>query len=272
MAKTTLTFELGGRVDVKRLEVGIIAFRRLILALTDRADVAWVVDDLQPGSATVTLRGESDDPAKVGQIVDRYSEIGKALSEHENVRSEQRATKAINGIKKLAASAAYLRFETEDADYTIYANGRDPSQPAVTSAIGAVTGRVQTLSSRAGLRFNLYDAVHDKAVARYLTEGQEELMREAWGRQARVSGQVSREASTGRPIAVRHILNVEIIEDPAPNSYRLARGVSPWQEGNLLPEDAVRQMRDALYPPDCLLGRRRFSLVCKRVARPNTRP
>ena len=119
------------------------------------------------------------------------------------------------------------------------------SQPSTTSAIGAVTGRVQTLSNRAGLRFNLYDTIHNKAVACYLSPGQEELMREAWDRRARVSGRVSREGGTGRPIAIRQILSVEILEDPAPGSYRLARGAVPWQEGDILPEDAVRLLRDA---------------------------
>ena len=59
------------------------------------------------------------------------------------------------------------------------------SAPRVS--IGAITGRVQTLSNRAGLRFNLYDTLFDKAVACYLALGQEEFMREAWGQRDRVS-------------------------------------------------------------------------------------
>ena len=61
MAKTTLTFELGGQVDIDRLEKGITAFRQLIAALTTNTGVTWVVEDLRPGSVATTVRGEADD-------------------------------------------------------------------------------------------------------------------------------------------------------------------------------------------------------------------
>ncbi len=181
----------------------------------------------------------------VEKIVDRYGEIGKALERQEAPRDGSRITQAVNAVRNLAASVEYVRFETPNADYTIYGNGKVLSQPATTSAIGAVTGRVQTLSNRAGLRFNLYEPIFDKAVSCYLPQGQVELMREAWDRRARVSGRVSREAATGRPIAIRQIVKVEVLEDAAPGSCRLARGAVPWQEGDLLPEEAVRRLRDA---------------------------
>lgn len=64
MSKHTLTFELGGRIELKSLEAGITAFHRLVSALTPSNErVAWVVEDLQPGSAITTLRGEADNPA-----------------------------------------------------------------------------------------------------------------------------------------------------------------------------------------------------------------
>ena len=130
-------------------------------------------------------------------------------------------------------SMEYLRFQTPEADYTIYGNGTIPNQPTTVAALGAVTGRVQTLSSRGGLRFNLYDALLDKLVACYLAPGKEETMREAWGRRVTVSGQVSREVSTGRPVAVRQIMGVEILEDAEPWSYEKARGAVPWQRRRL---------------------------------------
>lgn len=245
MAKSTLTFELGGQIDIARLEKGISVFHRLVSALTSRAKVTWIVEDLQPGSAVATVRGEADDLSIVEKIVDQYGEIGKVLEHQEEPRYGSQITRAVNAVKNLAASVEYVRFETPDAEYTIYGNGKVLSQPATMSAIGAVTGRVQTLSNRGGLRFNLYESIFDKAVSCYLAQGQEELMREAWDRRARVSGRVSREVATGRPIAIRQIVKVEVLEDTAPGSYRLARGAVPWQEGDLLPEEAVRRLRDA---------------------------
>lgn len=247
MAKNTLTFELGGRVEIAEFADGIVAFRRLVSALTPlHAGVTWVVEDLQPGSAVVTLRGEADDPVAVERIVDDYERIGAALSWHEDLpQPTSRMTNAANAIESLAKTVEYVRFETSERDYTIYPSGDQRVRSVSRVSIGAITGRVQTLSNRAGLRFNLYDTLFDKAVACYLAPGQEEIMREAWGQRARVSGTISREASTGRPTAIRNIMNVEILQDAEPGSYRRARGAVPRPPGAMLAEDVIRKLRDA---------------------------
>ena len=247
MAKNTITFELGGRVELADFANGITAFRRLVNALTPHnAGVTWVVDDLQPGSAVVTLRGESDSPIAVEGVVENYGKIGAVLSERNDLpQFGKRVRDAAEAIRKLTGTTEYVRFETSEGDYTIYANGHTPNRSTPTVAIGAIAGRVQTLSNRSGLRFNLYDRLHDKAVACYLTHGQEELMREAWGQRATVTGRVSRDATTGRPIAIRQIMNVEILGDVKPGSYREARGAVPWQPGDRRPEEVIRELRDA---------------------------
>ena len=246
MAKTTVTFELGGRVEIEQLAQGISLFRNLIEHLTPKgADVAWVVEDLQPGSAVATLRGEASDIAAVEQIVEEYESFGASLAQNrDTVPTNPNLSKAAAGIRQLASTVEYVRFETLDNDYTIHGIEVPMSRSEPIVSIGAVTGRVQTLSSRAGLRFNLYDTVHDKAVGCYLAVGQEELMREAWGRRARVSGRVSREAETGRPMVVRQVFEVKMLEDPEPGSYRSARGAVPWRSGYELPEQVVQRLRD----------------------------
>ena len=246
MAQNTITFEIGGQVDIKQLEKGFTAIRRLIVSLTGRAKVEWVVEDLQAGSAITTLRGEGDKPAVTEQIVSEYEKFGKALQNKEDIPGINKSQlNAVNAVKKLAASVDYLRLETQESNFFVYGNGNVPAKPATTVAIGAVTGRVQVLSNRGRLRFNLYDTIHDKAISCYLRQGQEDLMREAWGQRAMVSGQVTREADTGRPITVRQILDVEILKDAPPRSYLEARGAVPWRPGDMLPEDVIRELRDA---------------------------
>ena len=251
MAKNTVTFELGGRVEIRDLEKGIIAFRRLISALTPRnAQVSWIVEDLQPGSATATLRCDADNPVVAEQIVQDYETIGSSLMRYKKPPTQynKRVKQAAETIIALAEDMEYIRFETSDNDFMVYgarqtSDAIDTSFPTVS--IGAITGRIQTLSNRSGLRFNLYDVVHDKAVACYLNPEQEGIVREAWGRRAIVSGTVSREASTGKPIAIRQIIDIEIIEDAPSGSYRHARGAVPWQPGYKKPEEIIRQLRDA---------------------------
>lgn len=247
MAKDTLTFELGGRVEIANFVDGIAAFRRLVVALTPKnAGVTWVVEDLQPGSAVVTIRGEASDPQAVERIVNDYEKIGSALEGREELPlNKPRVLSAAGAVQSLTAVAEYVRLQTPDVDRTVYRNGHTANDLPSAVSVGAVTGRIQTLSNRTGLRFNLYDTLHDKAVACYLSAGQEELMREAWGRRATVTGRISRDARSGRPIAVRQIVDLGMLDETEPMSYLTARGAVPWNLESGLPENIIRELRDA---------------------------
>ena len=117
MAKNTVTFELGGRVEIRDLENGIIAFRRLISALTPSNErVAWVVEDLQPGSATATLRCDADNPVVAEQIVQDYETIGSSL-----VRYKKPPTQYNKRVKQAAEQLSLWRriWSTSDLKHRI---------------------------------------------------------------------------------------------------------------------------------------------------------
>ena len=210
------------------------------------AGVVWIVDDLQPGSAVVTLRAETGSDYEIARIVANYEDIGAVLAQNGHpLSASERVKSAADRIKSLTEFVDYVRFQTAENDFTIYPNGDHQARPTATVSIGVVTGRIQTLSNRNGLRFNLYDAIHDKAVVCYLASHQTELIREAWGCRAAITGRITREAQTGRPITIRQITAIETLAEPPPGSYRQARGAAPWQPGDLLPEDAIRRLRDA---------------------------
>ena len=243
----TLTFALGGPVEIGQFQKGITRFQQLVSALTPRAGVKWEVVDLQSGSATITIAAETEvaaNAAKAAKVVADFDSIGKALESHAPLPYNRRVQQAVAGLQALAHTVEYVRLETPEGDYIV--PGKDGITPgrAVRISIGAITGRVQTLTNRGGLRFKLYDHIHDKAVACYLQPGQEELMRAAWSRRARVSGTVSRDSVLGLPVAVRQILKVEILEEPNPGAYRAARGAIPWQPGYETPEAVIRRLRD----------------------------
>ena len=113
------------------------------------------------------------------------------------------------------------------------------------SSFGAIEGVVQTLSSRRGLRFTLYDSAYDKAVSCYLEQGREDMMRNVWGRRAVIEGRVTRDPETGRPLSIRRVAAVEVVPDYPPGSYRLARGIIPLRPDDPSPEEAIRRVRDA---------------------------
>ena len=141
-----------------------------------------------------------------------------------------------------------MRFENGRADVTVRYD-RDAASPDVsgaqTTALGAVEGLVQTLSNRGGLRFILYDLVFDKAVSCYLDPGREDVMIDAWGQRAIVEGDVSRSTADGRPLTIRSVSRVSLVDDPPADSYLRARGAVPLRTGAPMPEETIRKIRDA---------------------------
>jgi hypothetical protein len=112
-------------------------------------------------------------------------------------------------------------------------------------SLGAIEGRIQTLSNRKGLRFVVFDILNDRAVSCYLSEGQEDRMREIWGKRAIVEGEISREKETGRPLAIRHITDIKVLEEIGRGGYLRARAIAPRKLGAPLAEVIIRQLRDA---------------------------
>ena len=253
MPNNKLTFEIGGEIELKDLEKGISLFTRLVNALTPRDGVMWIVHDLQPGSARLTLEGKAADEADVERVVRDYEIIGRHMSNGTSdyapaifAKGKKRAMKAAYAIRDFAVSGTvdYWRFETESDDFTIYPIDATPPRASSSISIGEVTGRVQTLSNRGGLKFTLYDDIYDKAVECHLQSGREDIMREAWGRRANVIGVITRDA-IGKPTSIKEIANVELIAEVPPGDYRQARGAIPWKPGDMLPEEVIRKMRDA---------------------------
>ena len=245
MTAETLTFEIGGTVMVDQLATGVSLFHRLVSALTADTGVQWVVEDLQSGSAVVTLEGHSETPHEVERVVLSYADVGRALEDQEYLTYQPPVKRVAEQIRSFAETVEAVRFQTAEADYTVITGKNSKISPKLTVSIGSVTGRIQTVSNRGRLRFNLYDSTFDRAVGCYLQNGQEELVREVWGRRASVSGRVTRESDTGRALAVRDILEVEILKEIAPGSYRLARGAVSLEPGSESALEVIRRLRDA---------------------------
>ena len=89
----------------------------------------------------------------------------------------------------------------------------------------------------------LYDATFDKSVSCYLVPGNEDVMRDVWGRRARVFGDVRRDTATGRPLSVRNVTRVERVDPGTKGAWRSARGAAPALTEES-PEAAIRALRD----------------------------
>ena len=250
MAKDTLTFALEGDVVLEQFASAINNFNTLLNGLSNEvgggAKVEWVIEELYSGSAVATFHGVHEDIKIVENIIDAYEDVGDYLASGKEIpfssgvkRSAQNLTNILNG------KISMIRFETPMRDITISGKSHAGEKaPPMKYSRGTVKGTIQTLSMRKRLYFTIWDSMFDRPVNCYLKEGQEEIMRNAWGKRAIVSGKIGRQAETGRPVVIRDVGDIRTLEDPIPGSYKRAKGVIPWVEGDELPEDTIRRLRN----------------------------
>jgi len=260
MADNTTTFVLNGEVSLDAFAKAISHFNDLMAELSAEAhaSIEWVIQDLQVSSAMATSLGRGISE-QVSQVVAAYEDVSTALeSGAEILHTEpvRRAATNLVFIEDLRIPSVLMQTATRDA---VISPRREPSVyhghpflvPKVevkrAPAFGAIRGRIQTLTNRGGLRFTLYDLMHDKAVSCYFAEGKQELIRGMWGKLASVQGIITRDPLSGRPISVRGVTEITPLPELEPShifDYQQARGCAPSLSG-LSPEDAIRKARDA---------------------------
>lgn len=251
MIDNSLTIALEGDVLLPQLVEMVQRFQNLADLLSHEiapdVEIQWLVEDLQAGSALATVVGLASEPEPVLEVVRGYNKVGYALQANEPipfsdaVRREARALTKIVGEKVTA-----IRFETALSDYVVYSAANPQKKtPTPRVSFGAVKGQVQALTSRGQLRFILYDSVFDKPVSCYAQEDQSDILRDIWGKKVVVSGRVTREPELGRAISIRDITAIDEVREPVAGSYKLARGIFQWSEGDEPAEVSIRRLRDA---------------------------
>jgi hypothetical protein len=250
MAGKTITLALEGDVPLRLYAVAIERFAELVARLSEEVapDTAidWLIDDLQYGSAIATARGEAPEDDPVLRVVAAYATVGRALQNHEPVPYSSGVVQTATALTSiLDGKVTSVRFETDQADAIIESPVLAVAPAAPLVAYGAVEGHVDTLTRRRELRFTLFDTLFDHAVSCYLQEGQEEIMRGAWGKRCLVEGVVTRDGQSGRPLAIRQVRTVNILPELRRDGYLKARGILPWAPSSPLPEETIRRLRDA---------------------------
>lgn len=256
MADDTATLVLKGKVSLSNFATAVQGFTDLLNALASDvakgAHIDWQLAVLEAASAHTTVKGvtlDGWDPALVPKVVHAYRDVGNALRAKRPIpySPEVRAS-ALRIVGVMNGEIRSVVFETADDDVEVFSPGHEPepvkAAPRLTQiAHGSIRGRVQSLSNRHELRFTLYDLVHDNPVSCYLQEGSEDLMRASWGRMAIVEGVVRRDPFTGHPTTIRQITKVYVIPE-SKGSWRDAIGAAKGKPGGMLPEEAIRRVRD----------------------------
>lgn len=256
MPKDTVTLVLNGEVSLRDFSEAIGGLLALVGGLqkeiAGQANIEWLIDSLDAGSAIATVRGVSENETQakdVERIVDAYGNVGLAIRTGKQFsHSPAVKTAAMRILRLVNGRIKSVRFETADLDVEFSAEARPSDEARLAGgpeeAFGAVRGRVQSMTSRGQLRFSLYDLIDDRAISCYLMVGSEDLMREAWGKLVVVEGVVRRDPETGRATTVRKVAKIQIIQEGRPGDYREAIGAASGFLGDELPEEVIRRARD----------------------------
>jgi len=251
MANESVTLYLDGTPNIGDFATAMAGMRDLIAAIETEvapsSPIEWRIETLLASSALATFRGESTDMGGVGRVAERYVSVGKDASNGIEVPQKFAGPLAsITGL--LSDRIPSIRLENEQDDETLTASNLAKiiplrSHQELAPSPGAVEGRIETVSSHNGLRFVLYDLNFNKAVTCYLAPGSEEQMLNAWGRIAVVEGVVKRDPQSGRPLVIRQVTGVTLVEEGNRGDWRKAIGVLP--KTALRSDEQVRRMRDA---------------------------
>lgn len=250
MANDSVTLYLDGTPSIDDYALALEGLRDLLDAIASRsgssAKIEWRLETLEVSSALTRVRGISEDMAAVEQASAEYLEVGRSL--YVGGQIDPALSPAVGKIVGVInGRVPSVRFETDVDDFIISNDSKPlaevvPLRQPFPPQLGAIEGRVETVSRRSGLRFVLFDQTFDKAVSCYLAAGQEELMRNVWGQIAVVEGRVKRDPISGRPVTIRNISNVEVMPERKPGAWRDAAGVQPDGEASEL---RIRRIRDA---------------------------
>ncbi|NJK78424.1 MAG: hypothetical protein HC876_13410 [Chloroflexaceae bacterium] len=251
MTTDTITLELNGDISLQDFATAMQRFYGLVNVLSSEVGgttIDWQIDELNAGSASITVRGNTDIPNTVEKIVLAFLTVGSSILSHEPIPySKDVEQQADRLVRLINGSITSMRFETAygDAVITEYSGINTPVERMYTA--GIVKGTVETVTRRKGWKFTLYDAIFNTAINCYASPQLEEQMRDIWGKKVIVHGQIGRNQETGRPVVVRNITHIELVEPVPTGSFQQARGILAQPNGDEMPEIAVRRTRDMTY-------------------------
>lgn len=250
VAGDSVTFRLDGELTIDKVADAFARFRAVLDALEQEqnARVRWVLAGLDYGSAGITARADpldDDAVAKIPNMAERYLAAGREVSSGAPDHGRP-LLRLVRDLTDVADEHNHVILETADDEVIFTAPtpraAAASTAPQPTKSLGTVRGRVETLSHRKGFRFTLYELASDRPVSCYLQADHEGLMRDAWGRIADVTGVVTRDADTGRPLAVRRVTSVDVVNAGETTGFLDGRGVVGGTEPA---EYVIRRIRDA---------------------------
>ncbi|MDE2903835.1 MAG: hypothetical protein OXP73_12515 [Chloroflexota bacterium] len=105
-------------------------------------------------------------------------------------------------------------------------------------SFGSVEGLVEKLAEGHSAKFAVNPGHASRGVPVYLSDEDEARMAGLWRKRVRVEGLLRRDSSSGLPLSIRDVTNIEVLEPPATDPADLW-GILPTA-GDRKPEDLIR--------------------------------
>lgn len=206
--------------------------------------LAWLVQDLDIGSAHATIRVENAPQAAVEQVRSALRIVGNALARQSPIPFVERIARPAQGLANiLEGSELAVHLKLSDDEDIVIEPIQFAARARVNVAYGVVEGKIRTLSERGRLQFTLFDSIHNQAVRCYWNRLGDEL--HVFRNHVRVEGTVHRSPESGRPIKVDPVRSVLVLDNSTSGGFREARGVAPVAKDSIDSTEAVRRARDA---------------------------
>lgn len=262
MQRQTYTLQLDGSVSLERLTTALDAWYSALHTLAVNLETAHepeiTIEDLGYGSAVIDVAldfGSYEDSYAYSKA---YGEYGRAVQSGDLSTVGHVLQESVRHLITAARldEAQSLRLLSDDADILVLPDEWTETEslnaefsfgfkPTHSEALGMLTGKLQSLSSRNGLRFSLYDSVFDKAVRGTLSSDQRDSVGELWNKHVVVSGLIRRDTETGQPLSIRQVTAIAESKEPA-NRYKWmrAKGALKSISPSMSSEHLIRQARD----------------------------
>lgn len=248
MARDTLTLQLTGDVSLDVFAQVVSNFYSLVKQLSEEVVganlVTWEIAKLESGSTTTTIRGQHPTMEEVEKVVRAYSIVGQSLETNQAIPySTDVIENAISLTSVLNGNVTAINFITDFATATLVEAVFEESRVGTDYSFGVIKGVVGAIWIRP-LKLAVYDAIFNRVVYCYLEQEDTDTARDVWGKGVEVHGLIRRDSETGRPIDVRNVSRVQLVERSDPKSYHLAKGIIPWKVGTEAAEVIISRLRN----------------------------
>lgn len=252
-----LTLQLDGNPDASKFASFIYNSTSLVNALSNsvlkgqhrrRNKLRWYANNVSiTGGAEVSYEAPNSDPQKFELVESAFFEVGNALRYGGDIPYSQSVADYASRLRKIVRDdVESLIFINQKNEAIVRRDIEVASAPSAIAAYDEVEGRIETISSRKGLRFILYDSYFDRAVTCYLDDPETASdLTDYFGKVVRVMGLVTRDSGTDRPFKIKNIgvRGITLVEKPE-YSWRDAENIIQFTP-ELTPEGYIRKLRDA---------------------------